>query len=168
MTNSDDSLQLTEQQYNLLVDAKEMDDPRVVDGDDLETIKDVLADALRETTGLPAPEALELPQMAEQLSSDHGDAVAALSQQPETSRPSADDLDESESDADESVDPADALRTYSDPDEIKRKLSLADSFDRNDRLPKHAAELRRECADALGVAVDELDEIDRPSEPTLI
>lgn len=160
--------QLSEEQLNLLLNAREIrqndGEPVIYDREMIEQVKSVLSDALAETTGLPAPEALELEQMAEQLEADHDDAVAVLAQQPET----GDQPDEIDASVDnDEPEPADVL-TAADPAtarEAKTLLSKAKMCDLNGRLPGRADELRAEAADLLGCNEDAVSEINVPTDP---
>lgn len=158
---------LSDKQLDLLLAARDLDDAVVIEQETLSRVKQLLGDVLEANHQLRDGAALPLTAQLDQLESDGNvDDVLGRQQHPETGGASPDDFDESG--ADESTDPVAALRSHENPTEIKRMLSKADAFERNDRLPNHTESLRAEAAAELGCDVDDLAEIDRPSDPTLV
>ena len=174
---SDDSLQLSDEQLSILLNSREIreqgGEPRVINADDLETIRNVLSDALAETTGLPAPESLTVEQMAMQLDADRDDAVEALTltQQPETGGVDPDDLEQDDALAGD--DPV-ALLEQADQetrDAVEREIANAQAM--HSRTPDYADELRRSALERLGLETDDTDAIavlerEIPSDPRLL
>lgn len=137
---------LTEEQLNLLVSAKDKDNPVVVDGDALETAKSILGERLDITD----PGSLPLAALAAQYDADDTEdvsskAMAALSQQPETGGATAPDLG--------GVSGVDALAAA--PGDAQRFCHLLDKSRKLEtRIPKRAREMREEAATLAGVDPD--------------
>ncbi len=171
---SEDSLTLTEQQYDLLVAAERCDgEPRVVAAETLDAIRDVLEPAVS-STGVRDASVLSVQQLAMQLAESDSEPDA-LVQNPETTRPTQDELKAGDGD-DEPASAADALADLErdDPAAAREvRKTLAKSRTVSDRLPEHSNALRRQASRRLGLddesAVDELLESDEiPSDPRLV
>lgn len=157
---------LTESQINLLLDARDLDDPVVLSADDVGRAKAVLGAALREK-GVRDAESLPLGALARQFEApDQGEpeepeidvsALTELEQTPETGgAPEAGDALEKDfgdaTDLESAVARADA-DSLSAARETLRKADLMAP-----RTPEYAGDLRRESARLLAVDADVLED----------
>ena len=169
---SEDTLQLTESQYNLLVAARNLDEPAVIEQDSLERVQALFGEVLEREHGLRDGAALPLTAQLDQLEADDEADELLGRQQPETSRPSADELDD-EPDEPDDVDPL-ALLEQADQatrDAVKHDVAKAQSL--SSRCPEHSDALRRSALERLGLDPDDSDAIavlerEIPSDPRLL
>lgn len=143
--------ELSEDEIELLLEARRKDDPAVVEQADLDAATEVLAWAVAEARDLVVEDATELPlsvlakQIDREIESQQpstAEQLAAAAQMPETERAAPDDLEDDQGDEP----PAEAISL----------LAKAEALE--SRLPEHAEALRQEAAELCGV--DDTDDID--------
>lgn len=174
MTQNNEPLKLRTDQIDLLRRAEEMDDPILLSGDAVETLRSILEPAA-EKTGVRDPTVLSVEQLALQVSSEDEPADALVQNVETGDEPDADaDADAADVNTDD-VDAESLAERIDGNSDIAVLLSKSLIYDRRG-VSDYATELRREAADALGdgVSADDLEraldrnEIDVPSDPKLV
>lgn len=146
---------LTEQQYDLLLDARDLESPVVVDEPDLQAAKEALAWAVAEARQIDLESAEDLPlavlanQIQTDIDSDDGPGVAEAlrnaAQHPETGGADEDELDTSDGDSD----------SLSGDDRQRLKRLVEKRQVMTGRTPEYVSELEERICDIAGV--DEVD-----------